>query len=74
LRDLSISVEYQPSTAIILGSGLGELARSVADPIVFPYETLPDWPVATVLGHKGSLVFWKMEGKPWWLCKGGALL
>ena len=62
-RFIRSRVEYQPSTAIILGSGLGELARSVADPIVFPYETLPDWPVATVLGHKGSLVFGKMEGQ-----------
>jgi purine-nucleoside phosphorylase len=62
-RFIRSRAEYQPSTAIILGSGLGELARSVADPIVLPYETLPDWPVSTVIGHKGSLVIGKMEGK-----------
>jgi purine-nucleoside phosphorylase len=62
-RFIRSRVEYQPSTAIILGSGLGELARSVADPVVLPYENLPDWPVSTVIGHKGSLVIGKMEGK-----------
>ncbi len=62
-RFIRSRVEYQPSTAIILGSGLGELARSVADPIVIPYEAIPDWPVSTVIGHKGSLVIGKMEGK-----------
>jgi purine-nucleoside phosphorylase len=56
-------IEYRPSAAIILGSGLGELAQAVVDPVVFPYDYLPDWPVATVLGHKGSLVIGKMEGK-----------
>ncbi len=62
-RFIRSRVEYQPSTAIILGSGLGELARSVADPVVIPCEILPDWPLSTVLGHKGNLVFGKMEGK-----------
>jgi purine-nucleoside phosphorylase len=62
-RFIRSRIEYQPDTAIILGSGLGELARSVVDPVVFPYESLPDWPVATVFGHKGSLVIGKMEGQ-----------
>jgi purine-nucleoside phosphorylase len=62
-RFIRSRVEYPLSTAIILGSGLGELARSVADPMIFPYDTLPNWPVSTVVGHKGSLVIGKMEGR-----------
>jgi purine-nucleoside phosphorylase len=56
-------IEYRPSVAIILGSGLGELAQAVVDPAAFPYESIPDWPVSTVLGHKGSLVIGRMESK-----------
>jgi purine-nucleoside phosphorylase len=63
-RFIRSRIEYKPGTAIILGSGLGELARSVKNPVVFPYETLPNWPVATVVGHKGSLVIGKMEDQP----------
>jgi purine-nucleoside phosphorylase len=62
-RFIRSRVEYPLSTAIILGSGLGELARAVTDPIVIPYEIIPDWPVSTVIGHKGSLVIGKMEGQ-----------
>lgn len=56
-------IEYRPRVAVILGSGLGELARAVEEPVVISYEALPGWPVATVLGHKGSLVIGKMENQ-----------
>ena len=70
LRDLSdLGLNINRAQRLSLGSGLGELARSVADPIVIPYEAIPDWPVSTVIGHKGSLVIGKMEGQE---CAGDA--
>src|SRR5690554_6142124 len=42
---------------LILGSGLGELADEIEDPIVIPYTEIPSFPVSTVAGHAGQLVF-----------------
>ena len=53
-----------PRIGIILGSGLSEVAGSVADAIVLPYKELPQWPVSTVVGHVGQLVFGSLEGQP----------
>jgi purine-nucleoside phosphorylase len=63
VRFIRSRVEYKPRVAMILGSGLGELARAVEQPIVIPYDKIPGWPVSTVIGHKGSLVIGKMEGQ-----------
>jgi purine-nucleoside phosphorylase len=63
VRFIRSRVEYQPRMAMILGSGLGDLARAVEQAIVIPYDQIPGWPVATVMGHKGSLVVGKMEGQ-----------
>lgn len=52
-----------PEIAIILGSGLGELAESLKDPVVIPYEEIPEFPISTVQGHKSRLVFGKLTGK-----------
>ncbi|MCQ2977764.1 MAG: purine-nucleoside phosphorylase [archaeon] len=56
-------VNFIPKTAIILGSGLGSLADDVTDAIVIPYKEIPNFPVSTVAGHKGELIFGKLEGK-----------
>jgi len=45
-----------PAIAIVLGSGLGDFASHVGDAVVLPYESLPGWPPATVIGHAGKLV------------------
>lgn len=45
-----------PEIALILGSGLGELAESVEKPTIIPTNQIPFWPVSTVPGHKGRLV------------------
>ncbi len=63
VRFIRSRVEHQPRVAMILGSGLGDLARAVEQAIVIPYDMIPGWPVATVIGHKGSLVIGKMEGQ-----------
>ncbi len=48
---------------LILGSGLGELANDIQDPICIPYEKIPHFPVSTVAGHAGQLVYGSLSGK-----------
>ena len=55
--------DIHPEIALILGSGLGELADSVENPTIIPTRELPHWPVSTVPGHKGRLVIGELEGK-----------
>jgi purine-nucleoside phosphorylase len=52
-----------PDVAIVLGSGLGDFADSLADPVVAPYDTLPHWPQSRVVGHAGRLVVGRVAGK-----------
>ena len=50
-----------PKIAIILGSGLGSLADEIEEKIVIPYKDIPNFPVSTVEGHKGELIFGKLN-------------
>lgn len=43
-------------TAIILGSGLGDLADEIQNAVRIPYKDIPNFPVSTAIGHKGNLV------------------
>ena len=52
-----------PKTAIILGTGLGQLASEITDSYEFPYSEIPNFPVSTVEGHAGKLIFGKLGGK-----------
>ena len=54
--------DFKPELAIILGSGLGELADEYCD-IAVPYSEIPGFLSSTVKGHKGRLVFAEIEGK-----------
>lgn len=54
----------QPRAALILGSGLGDLADAIQDPVVVPYRAIPHFPVSTVEGHAGELVIGTLEGVP----------
>ncbi|KAG7258189.1 hypothetical protein CRUP_034596 [Coryphaenoides rupestris] len=48
---------HRPKIAVICGSGLGLLAQSVVNRQTFRYEDIPNFPVSTVPGHEGCLVF-----------------
>jgi purine-nucleoside phosphorylase len=48
---------------IILGSGLGNLASEIKVDESISYTDIPNFPVSTVEGHKGSLIFGKLGGK-----------
>jgi purine-nucleoside phosphorylase len=43
-----------PRIAIVLGSGLGDFADTLPDPVAIPYDALPHWPRSTVVGHAGK--------------------
>jgi purine-nucleoside phosphorylase len=50
-------------TAVVLGSGLGDFADTLADAVAIPYTDLPHWPASTVVGHAGRLVVGAMAGR-----------
>ncbi|KAG1685954.1 Purine nucleoside phosphorylase [Nymphon striatum] len=54
--------KHRPKLAIICGSGLGHLANNVDEAETVPYEDIPNFPVSTVQGHAGKLVFGKIHG------------
>jgi len=47
----------RPKIGLILGSGLGVLADEIQNPVKIPYNEIPDFPISTVEGHAGQLVF-----------------
>ena len=49
--------------AVVLGSGLAELANMLQDRIVVDYKDIPNFPQPTVLGHGGQLICGKVGGK-----------
>jgi purine-nucleoside phosphorylase len=51
-----------PKTAIILGTGLGQLASEITDKTEIAYSDIPNFPVSTVEGHSGKLIFGKLGG------------
>ncbi|MBR4821907.1 MAG: purine-nucleoside phosphorylase [Bacteroidales bacterium] len=53
----------KPVAAIILGSGLGQLAEIIEDRITIPYAEIPCFPVSTVIGHKGNFICGYLGGK-----------
>ncbi|MBC7545705.1 MAG: purine-nucleoside phosphorylase [Candidatus Sericytochromatia bacterium] len=52
-----------PEIALILGSGLGELADDVTDRVVIPYKDIPHFPISTAPAHAGNLVVGTLSGK-----------
>jgi len=52
-----------PETAIILGTGLGELVKDITISLEIPYKNIPHFPVSTVEGHSGKLIFGKLGDK-----------
>ena len=60
---LKSKIHTHPETAIILGTGLGSLANEITDKYEIGYETIPNFPVSTVEGHSGKLIFGKLGNK-----------
>lgn len=54
---------YTPEYGVILGSGLGGFTQDINIEFTLPYNEIPNFPVSTVEGHKGALVFGKIGEK-----------
>lgn len=63
LRSVAARAGAPVELAIILGSGLGQLTQSVADPTVIPYAEIAGFPVSTAPGHAGRLVIGALHGR-----------
>ena len=59
---LKARMTTSPTTAIVLGTGLGQLASEISDTYEFAYQDIPNFPVSTVEGHSGKLIFGKLGG------------
>lgn len=55
-------IKLTPRIGIILGSGIGELADEIVAEVKIPYNEIPNFPVSTVNGHQGQLIFGKLNG------------
>lgn len=53
----------KPSVGIILGTGLGGLVSEIEIVKEIPYTEIPHFPISTVKGHSGKLIFGKLGGK-----------
>lgn len=60
---LKSQISHTPDWVLVSGSGLGSIAEKVINPIVIPYKEIPHFPLSSVKGHEGNLVFGELEGK-----------
>ena len=61
---LQARTALRPEIAIVLGSGLGNLAKQISVVDAFEYKDIPHFPVSTVEGHHGRLLFGHLAGRP----------
>lgn len=54
---------FRPEVGIILGTGLGDFAEQIDVQFALEYKDIPGFPVSTVEGHKGRLIFGQLEGR-----------
>ena len=60
---ISTHTTLRPTVAIVLGTGLGRLAEEIEVVEKFSYADIPHFPVSTVEGHSGCLLFGRLGGK-----------
>ena len=56
-------VDMRPTVGLVLGSGLGDYTDTLEDATRIPYSEIPNFPVPTIAGHAGALVFGRKNGK-----------
>lgn len=64
VRTVREKTDFLPEIGIVLGSGLGDFARQVEKSAEISYGTLPGFPVSTVAGHAGKLIFGYVRSVP----------
>lgn len=55
--------QFKPEIGIILGTGLGGLVNEIKIQFTLPYNQIPNFPLSTVEGHTGKLIFGELSGK-----------
>lgn len=60
---IETKIKDMPKTAIILGTGLGELVNHIKITDELSYSDIPNFPVSTVEGHSGKLIFGQLGNK-----------
>ncbi len=60
---IASKVKDMPKLAIILGTGLGDIVDQMDVELTIPYSEIPNFPVSTVSGHKGQLIFGTLAGR-----------
>ncbi len=63
-------IATKANTAIILGSGLGNLSTKIETELEIPYTAIPNFPISTVEGHKGRLILGTLNGQKVWVLEG----
>ena len=63
VRQIREKTDFVPDIVLVLGSGLGDYADSVKIVAEIPYSEIEGFPVSTVAGHDGTLIFCEIEGK-----------
>jgi len=56
------TADFRPEVGVILGTGLGDFAEQIEACHSIEYKSIPGFPVSTVEGHKGRLIFGMLEG------------
>jgi purine-nucleoside phosphorylase len=56
-------IDFKPEIGIVLGTGLGGLVNEIEIEVTIPYTDIPHFPVSTVEGHQGQMIFGKLGGK-----------
>lgn len=56
-------IDFKPEVGMILGSGLGDYADQIENPVKVSYHEIPDFPVSTVAGHAGQFVLGTCRGR-----------
>lgn len=63
VKFINDKIQKKPEIALILGSGLGDLADEIENPVVISYKDIPHFKVSEVVGHKSQLVIGEYCGK-----------
>jgi purine-nucleoside phosphorylase len=67
---IKAKINATATTAIILGSGLGNLSKEIQIEFSIAYSEIPNFPLSTVQGHKGRLILGKLNGVNVWVMEG----
>jgi len=62
-RFIENKISAKPEVGMVLGSGLGALSKTIENAVVMDYEEIPNFPVSTVKGHEGKLIYGELSGK-----------